>query len=411
MTTRTIASVLASSTTLAAAMLITTSGQALAGETVVDLDGGGLIVVTYREPGNEDDRFFEYTVPANETLRFTNGTMMEYEQAPTPGRGSTPQDYYRLIVNGTMIFGADFPEPIANLDYYRWRPTLINGSMIFDSPTVIRYQNFSPWTVATGAELTVNPGNNVRIDTDMSNRGTISVGSGASLNVGRIYGSLSSAINVAENARFSAALSGQTLNVSAGAEIVVIGNANIQIGAFNGVQVNLPAEGDVTLLYGPEQAIGGGTVSVADVPSGTASTFVRIADPDLFPFSAMMGTTVRLEQATGVEPGDAVLILGCESCDPMGNQISTLTLEAPADNGANGYALRWGAEGIYVLGTSADWCPADINSDGEVNFFDFAAYIGHFNNQSPWANTTEDDQDINFLDIATYLDVYNAGCP
>ncbi len=55
-------------------------------------------------------------------------------------------------------------------------------------------------------------------------------------------------------------------------------------------------------------------------------------------------------------------------------------------------------------------CPADLTGDGQLNFFDIAAFMDLFNTQDPAADLTGDGL-FNFFDISAYLDRYNAGCP
>ena len=57
-----------------------------------------------------------------------------------------------------------------------------------------------------------------------------------------------------------------------------------------------------------------------------------------------------------------------------------------------------------------DGCPADINADGVLNFFDLSAYLELFNSQNPAADLDQNGQ-FNFFDVSIYLDLYNAGCP
>jgi hypothetical protein len=57
-----------------------------------------------------------------------------------------------------------------------------------------------------------------------------------------------------------------------------------------------------------------------------------------------------------------------------------------------------------------DACPADINADGVLNFFDITDYLTLFNDQDPAADLDQNGQ-FNFFDVSTYLTLYNAGCP
>ncbi|MCC5822812.1 MAG: S8 family serine peptidase [Phycisphaerales bacterium] len=55
-------------------------------------------------------------------------------------------------------------------------------------------------------------------------------------------------------------------------------------------------------------------------------------------------------------------------------------------------------------------CPADLNGDGVLNFFDISTFITLFNAQDPIADWNNDGV-FNFFDISEYLAAYNAGCP
>lgn len=56
-------------------------------------------------------------------------------------------------------------------------------------------------------------------------------------------------------------------------------------------------------------------------------------------------------------------------------------------------------------------CPADLNGDDVLNFFDLAAYLTLFNAGDPAADLAEPFGVLNFFDLAQYLATYNAGCP
>lgn len=55
-------------------------------------------------------------------------------------------------------------------------------------------------------------------------------------------------------------------------------------------------------------------------------------------------------------------------------------------------------------------CPADINGDGELNFFDVAAFVQLFQDQDPAADFNNDGL-FNFFDFSDFLADFNAGCP
>ncbi|MCC5823671.1 MAG: FG-GAP-like repeat-containing protein [Phycisphaerales bacterium] len=72
-----------------------------------------------------------------------------------------------------------------------------------------------------------------------------------------------------------------------------------------------------------------------------------------------------------------------------------------------GYA---GNTSIRVFFAIPQDCPADLTGDGNLNFFDVAAYLDLYNAGDPAADWNGDGL-INFFDLAAYLDDFNAGCP
>jgi hypothetical protein len=56
-------------------------------------------------------------------------------------------------------------------------------------------------------------------------------------------------------------------------------------------------------------------------------------------------------------------------------------------------------------------CPADLNQDGTLNFFDVSAFLTAYNAQDPAADVAEPFGQWNFFDISAYLGLYGAGCP
>jgi FG-GAP repeat len=56
------------------------------------------------------------------------------------------------------------------------------------------------------------------------------------------------------------------------------------------------------------------------------------------------------------------------------------------------------------------FCPADLNGDGVLNFFDISLFLTAFNNQSPIADFNNDGF-FNFFDVSAFLAAFSAGCP
>ncbi|MCC5823455.1 MAG: hypothetical protein LAT64_05840 [Phycisphaerales bacterium] len=58
----------------------------------------------------------------------------------------------------------------------------------------------------------------------------------------------------------------------------------------------------------------------------------------------------------------------------------------------------------------ANPCPADLNDDGSLDFFDLALFVALFQAQDPAADFNNDGL-FNFFDFRDYLLAFNAGCP
>ena len=55
-------------------------------------------------------------------------------------------------------------------------------------------------------------------------------------------------------------------------------------------------------------------------------------------------------------------------------------------------------------------CPADLNGDGVLNFFDVSAFLTAFNAMDPSADFSGDGM-FNFFDVSQFLTAFNSGCP
>jgi len=57
-----------------------------------------------------------------------------------------------------------------------------------------------------------------------------------------------------------------------------------------------------------------------------------------------------------------------------------------------------------------DPCPADINGDGVLDFFDISAFLSAFSAMDPISDFTDDGQ-WDFFDISAFLSAFSSGCP
>ena len=80
--------------------------------------------------------------------------------------------------------------------------------------------------------------------------------------------------------------------------------------------------------------------------------------------------------------------------------------DLPATTTATG-SIDWTKPAPVVPDKS---CPADINGDGELNFFDVAAFVALFQAQDPAADFNNDGL-FNFFDFSAFIGAFNAGCP
>jgi subtilisin family serine protease len=81
----------------------------------------------------------------------------------------------------------------------------------------------------------------------------------------------------------------------------------------------------------------------------------------------------------------------------------------------NGTAVNLGPQGYALVVTGAvseiaATCLADLNDDGNLDFFDVSAFLTAYNAQDPSADFNDDGQ-FNFFDVSAFLSAFNAGCP
>lgn len=78
--------------------------------------------------------------------------------------------------------------------------------------------------------------------------------------------------------------------------------------------------------------------------------------------------------------------------------------------GVDLYLSYTGGDGNDIVLTSVGACLADLNGDGNLNFFDVSAFLQAFGNNDPVADFTNDGQ-FNFFDVSAFLQAFAAGCP
>jgi probable HAF family extracellular repeat protein len=152
-----------------------------------------------------------------------------------------------------------------------------------------------------------------------------------------------------------------------------------------------------------------------------------------------LGTLPTLDTSEGLDVNDSGMIVGYSwdgtgnGIDPRawvwvegtmydlndllveGGEFEILSRATGVNN--NGDIVGWGrlfdgTVGAFLIEGFAppSECAADINSDGELNFFDVSAFLNAFNAQDPIADFDRNDE-WNFFDVSAFLSAYNAGCP
>lgn len=90
------------------------------------------------------------------------------------------------------------------------------------------------------------------------------------------------------------------------------------------------------------------------------------------------------------------------------------TIESePVGSGPHGQSvsLQLPAMGVLVLRNSADiGCPADLNDDGELNFFDVSAFLVAYTG-GDLSVDFDGSGTLDFFDVSTFLVAFHAGCP
>jgi len=90
---------------------------------------------------------------------------------------------------------------------------------------------------------------------------------------------------------------------------------------------------------------------------------------------------------------------------------STIRLKFVASDLGAGSIVEAGIDDVRIIDVlcSAS-CPADLNGDGNLDFFDVSAFLTAFSEQDPAADFNGDGN-FNFFDVSAFLSAFNAGCP
>ncbi|MCC5823673.1 MAG: FG-GAP-like repeat-containing protein [Phycisphaerales bacterium] len=189
------------------------------------------------------------------------------------------------------------------------------------------------------------------------------------------------------------------------ASLAGVRDARVVVGDFNGdgiPDVAIPSGLRYGIAHG--DGMGGfGPVTPVSV-DGTIASMLPVASgdgPDRL-MVALSNHTVRLLQADGTGVDGHVY---ATSAYPTWLQLADLD-----GDGAPELISADTRGPLTILRGLPPPCPADINGDGQLNFFDFAAFIALFNAGDPAADFNGDGV-LNFFDFAAFVGAFNAGCP
>lgn len=133
---------------------------------------------------------------------------------------------------------------------------------------------------------------------------------------------------------------------------------------------------------------------------------------------------------------DPFVAVYCFEFDPGAPLDSLLTLDDDSAGYPNAFTLSngpplAGVQYIVVVSSYSNWapsqfgefvvelgdglefvnpCPADLNGDGVLDFFDVSAFLIAFNAMDPIADFNNDGF-FDFFDVSSFLVSYQAGCP
>lgn len=151
--------------------------------------------------------------------------------------------------------------------------------------------------------------------------------------------------------------------------------------------------------FAPEILSGGSVGGPAYTLAGLGFTGVFTPTSEFYTvvggFFSISGWTRTVIDGQAIVPGVSA------SYNPHDGAFSVLGL-AQTDS-ASQYRGVW-------LYRAAPGCPADLNADGSLNFFDISSFVTLYNAQDPAADLDNNGL-FTFFDLSTYLNLYGAGCP
>ncbi len=183
---------------------------------------------------------------------------------------------------------------------------------------------------------------------------------------------------------------------------LAIDNGNVAVGALGGAAAYVY---DATTLNRVSQLIPstpGNAFGWSIDIDGNKVVVGASSDPINAPQS---GSAFLFNAFTGTElaylvPSDGGIFEQFGASSGIHNDLVVVGARNDNDNGGS-------SGSAYVFDI---FCPADLNGDGVLDFFDIAAFLTAFTNQNPIGDFNNDGF-FDFFDIAAFLAAFSAGCP
>ena len=341
--------------------------------------------------------FYDLTVNSDEHLTISNGSM-------TGGLSGPWDNYYSLNVHGVAVFGPSFPtDSIQMTD--NWNIS-VSGELVcgdFDVNAVINTVN--SFGINPLGTLRVVESSTLSSEAWIRNNGLIELHNGSSMSLSGaepiLYGD--GTVLMHANTYLGGIIQDQTIELGSESELAILPSMNLD--------VQFPEDSSCELIlrdfFGFSE-LAESSLSLASVPSSTNSApSIDVGSGFSSPF---IDCEFRLDSSTGSIDNSAQLLFQMDNRSPDWTQLYTQNiLVAPKSDLQREFHMRWGNEGIYLLTTPLNWCPADLNFDGVLDFFDVSIFITAYTNELVWANLQEDGQ-IDFFDVSAFLQLFQNGC-
>ena len=129
-----------------------------------------------------------------------------------------------------------------------------------------------------------------------------------------------------------------------------------------------------------------------------------------FRLAILLATVTMASDASDYEITWSQISGGGAAVRPVGDYTITGTIGqfAPGPTGESmGYAV---SGGFWPGAEDAAPCPADMNGDGELNFFDVSQFLTGYLAHDSMSDFNGDGL-FNFFDVSEFLVAYQTGCP